>query len=515
MTTRCKKIDALDKGGGTRVKKERTMRKLLASLLSLFHKDRQANAIALLERAAATEKYLHWFLLGSWWFVLLVGVFLLIPSAGGTWTDLGTRTLCVSLIGIMSALLWREARRRPRKLPEERGVVQRLLTVSRALLTLDLGLLLQRLIDEVVQLVPSCWAGLILLKPQQEGAERIVTAGRFPVPLASKLYTALTQGKIREALAHGVVALNTPEAIHAQLHSFQGQGLARQNLVIVPIRRHQLLGFLILADRNGKEGFRDEDIQTLTSVAEQAALAIENARVFAGAREAEAERRAMLHALINAQEQERKRVTEAWHTQLGTKLFEILQGLRSCQALIGQRVPECKERLDKLASEIDAAAALVRGFTNELHPAVLDDFGFVAALREYVASLDAQAPFRVTVQADDVDQQLPSEANLTLFRITQEALLNIQKHAHAQNVQIALVQEHAGVSLMIKDDGQGFNSEQSLPGHYGLLYMRERAEACGGTFRVVSARGQGTEVRVDFPGGGRTTVKLSQREHPE
>jgi signal transduction histidine kinase len=65
---------------------------------------------------------------------------------------------------------------------------------------------------------------------------------------------------------------------------------------------------------------------------------------------------------------------------------------------------------------------------------------------------------------------------------------------------------------MIKDDGQGFNPEQPPQGRYGLLYMRERAEACGGTFRVVSARGQGTEVRVDFPGGRRAAVNLSRHE---
>ena len=90
---------------------------------------------------------------------------------------------------------------------------------------------------------------------------------------------------------------------------------------------------------------------------------------------------------------------------------------------------------------------------------------------------------------------------------------NIRKHAQASHVQIAFVKEHTGVSLMIKDDGQGFNSEQPPQRHYGLLYMRERAEACGGRFRVVSVRGQGTEVRVDFPGGGRAAVDLSRREH--
>jgi two-component system sensor histidine kinase DegS len=154
-------------------------------------------------------------------------------------------------------------------------------------------------------------------------------------------------------------------------------------------------------------------------------------------------------------------------------------------------------------------ATLVRGLTNEVHPSILNDFGFVAALREYVAGLREQESFHVTVQAEEVDRQLPAETNLTLFRITQEALRNIRQHAQARNVQIAFVQEHAGVSLMIKDDGRGFNPDQPTQGHFGLLYMRERAEAYGGTFRVVSARGHGTEVWVNFPGRGKAPTHSS------
>jgi signal transduction histidine kinase len=199
---------------------------------------------------------------------------------------------------------------------------------------------------------------------------------------------------------------------------------------------------------------------------EAAAIAIENARLFDAMQVAEQKHRDLFHGLINAQEQDSKLVAEEWQDRIGKKLFNV-------------------------------------GLTNELHPSVLDDFGVAAAIREYVADVlvapEERDPMQVTVQADDVDQQLPNEAKLLLFRITQEALRNIRKHAGAKNVQIAFVQEHSGVSLMIKDDGKGFNPSQSHPGHFGLQYMRERAEACGGTFRVVSSQGQGTEVHINFP----------------
>ncbi len=477
------------------------MRKSLSPFFSLLRAGHTAAVAVRLRHSGTREDYLHWLMLGAWWLILTLGLFFPL------------RILYLFLGAGMGVLLWHQQKHRSCQALEERDTVSRLLVAQRALLTLDLDALLRRLVDEAVQLIPCRGAGLILLNRRQDGVERTVTSGRFSAPSAGELRGALTKGVLHEALAQGAVVLNTPQAIHARLHSLQMKECAQQNLLIVGMRRQQHVGFFMLADKHGGEGFRDDEVHMLTTLAEQAVVAIENAREFAQARDAEAERRGLLHAVISAQEQERKRMVDEWHDHFGAKLFELLQSFRSCHKLIVQRVPESKERFEQFAAELDALAALVRGLANELRPAVLDDFGFVAALREYVAELRAQEPFHVTVRAEEVDQQLPSEANLTLFRITQEALLNIRKHAQASHVQIAFLKEHTGVSLMIKDDGQGFNTEQPPQGHYGLLYMRERAEACGGTFRVVSARGQGTEVRVDFPGGGRAAVNLSRREH--
>lgn len=459
----------------------------------------------------AVETYLRWLTVGAWGLPLALGLIFLTLGFDVSPVDLALRIVCVGLVGGLAGLLVSQEKRHARQTTEERETASQLSGVYKALSTLDLATLLQRLADEIGRLIPCRGACVILLDRDQEEVEHIVTAGRFPAPLASDLPVLLPLEVRAEVLAQGTLMLNSPHAIHTRLRSLRAQEFAQQSLLITGRRLHQYVGFLILADKRGEAGFRDRDAQVLAAVAEHIATAIENACLFADVRNTQAEQRELLHALISAQEQEHKRTAAQWHEQVGARLFDVLQGLRSCQQLIAQRVPESQERFEQLAAELDTVSAAVRGLTNELHPSVLDDFGFVAALRDYVAGLDEHEPFRVTVQAEEVDQQLPSEANLTLFRITQEALRNIRKHARARNVQIAFVQEHAGVSLLIKDDGQGFNPEHSLPGRFGLLYMRERAEACGGTFRVVSARGQGTEVRVDFPSGGRAPIRLSQR----
>ena len=156
-------------------------------------------------------------------------------------------------------------------------------------------------------------------------------------------------------------------------------------------------------------------------------MAVENAELFEAIEEKERQLRGLLHTLMSTQEKERKRLVDDWHARLGERLFVVLQDFRRSKDLFLQRVPEAKEQIDRLVAEIDSMAATVRSLTDELHPATLDNFGFVAALEEYVAKLRENSLLRVTVEAQEPLIPLPSAANLTLFRITQEALENINK----------------------------------------------------------------------------------------
>jgi len=432
-------------------------------------------------------------------------------SPGEFWTtELSLPTLYLFLIAAISGLLSYEAKHRPSLPSQAQSKTDQLLTFNRALTSLDLDSLLQQLADEIVRLVPCRGAGVVLFDLQQKRVDRVAGTGQFIIPPPPELHTSLAHGILRNVLEQGLLVFDSPHLIRTRLQSSpQMQEWARHSLVLVRLQAQSPLGCLVLSDKKSGQGFDIDDTQLLILAAAQAAISIEKAWKFENVRDAATEQRGLLNAIINAQEQERKRVVEEWHDRLGAKVFQVLRNFRACQDLVGQRVPEGKERFEQLAAELDAMAATVRNFTNELHPSVLYDFGFAEALREYIAGLREQEPFTLTLQADNATSQLPNEANLTLFRITQEALRNIRQHAQAKNVQIAFVQEQSGVSLMIKDDGQGFNPTEPLHGQYGLLYMRERAEACGGEFHVRSARGQGTEIRVEFP-----TVEKGSEANP-
>lgn len=421
--------------------------------------------------------------------------------------DLFVRWLCVGLAAFLCKQMMSLQTSAVQPPPRESPSQDQLLAIHRALTSLHLPILLQQFVDEMVMLIPCRGALLILLDGQQEEPEYVVTNGSIPSSAAHELSSLLPKEIFLEALEKKTVVLNTPQQVQDRLGALGGRTLITNNLFIGCLRRRQHLAFLLFTDRLEAEGFLPQDEQTFIAIEEAAILAIANARQFADVQEEEKNHRDFLHNLINAQEQDNKLIAEEWQDRVGHKLFEVLQGLHSFQSLIVQRTPEIGERFQELTATVDEIAALVRSLTNELHPTVLDDFGVAAAIREYVTNVAVNVgkdPLQVTVQADDAGQQLPSEAKLLLFRVTQEALRNIRKHADAKNVQIAFAQEHSGVSLMIKDDGKGFNSDLPQAGHFGLHYMKERAEAYGGTFRVVSSQGQGTEVHINLPSAADT-----------
>ena len=366
---------------------------------------------------------------------------------------------------------------------------------------LEIDPLLQQLVDDVLRRIPCQGACVVLLDPDTQACVNVKTAGSFPMLAPSTWEQSLAEGgDLRAALALGLVALNTSQDIHTRLAALSEKNLAQRHLLIHPLGDTALLGCLLLSDRNNRDGFRPQDSQVLADIAQYAVPAVQNALAFAEAQRATTELRSLLHAVLNAQEEERQRVVSEWHNQLGEKLFRVLQDFRGFQEFVLQHAPEGRERSTKLAAELDTIAALVRQFADDLLPPILEDFGLVQALRAYVTGLQEHEPFEVVMQTDDGGRPLPIQTSRKLFRITQEALHNVQRHAKANHVQIALTFEQKGVSLMIKDDGQGFQPEQfTPPGHYGLLYMREQAVSCGGRFSVQSEQGHGTEVRVELP----------------
>ena len=217
----------------------------------------------------------------------------------------------------------------------------------------------------------------------------------------------------------------------------------------------------------------------------------------------EEERQKLLARLVAAQEEERRRIAQDLHDQLGQQLtalnMKLDLALRSAAADDGPgHLSDARAMLRRIDDDVDALAW-------ELRPAMLDDDGFIPALRRYVEDWSGRYHVPAEFWADDGVSSpgfLSSEAETNLYRITQEALNNIAKYADATGVEVLLKRRGDAVVLLIQDDGAGFDVAEfgrTKLKTMGLVGMRERAGLVGGTFQIESAPGEGTTVYVQVP----------------
>jgi two-component system sensor histidine kinase UhpB len=213
--------------------------------------------------------------------------------------------------------------------------------------------------------------------------------------------------------------------------------------------------------------------------------------------------------VIMAQEEERRRVARELHDEAGQALTAVIIGLeRGLAGMPEVYAADLPIQPRQLVSNLRDLAAQtldeVRKLALELRPSVLDDLGLVAALRQYVRSIEERsgvAAHLSLVGWDEADARLPPEVETALFRISQEALTNAIRHAQAETVQVRLRREPGAVSLEVNDDGVGLTAVPAPEAgqHLGMFGMRERAHLLGGEFHAGQVSPHGTSVRVKVP----------------
>lgn len=213
----------------------------------------------------------------------------------------------------------------------------------------------------------------------------------------------------------------------------------------------------------------------------------------------EAERRELLERVINAQEEERKRVARELHDETGQALTALLMSLESVEANLPEIAAPLREPLGRTRELTQHALQELRTIIYDLRPSVLDDLGLVPAIRRFAEQrLEAQ-DIAVEIEANSWSKQrLPSAVETVLFRVMQEAVNNVARHAEASHVHIALETCGDTVTAQVEDDGKGFELEGPRQG-WGLVGMRERVKLVGGTVEVESASGKGTRVGIRIP----------------
>jgi signal transduction histidine kinase len=220
-------------------------------------------------------------------------------------------------------------------------------------------------------------------------------------------------------------------------------------------------------------------------------------------REKEEDRTRLLEKVISAQEEERKRMARELHDEAGQALSSLMLGLKHLEETCPG--PSEKSRAAELRSLAADTLELTHDLALELRPSALDDLGLVAALERYVKDYARKHDVHLDFHAAALQgKRLPAQEEIALYRIVQEALTNVAKHADAHNVSVLLEERNGTAVIIVEDDGKGFDVEAVMEGaahsrRLGLLGMEERAALIGGRLTIESRPGAGTAVFVEVP----------------
>jgi signal transduction histidine kinase len=263
----------------------------------------------------------------------------------------------------------------------------------------------------------------------------------------------------------------------------------RTGLYVPLIVRDEAIGVVVAHDKEGADArFGEDDLRLAEVFASRAAVAVELRQRVA---------RDALQRVVSAQELERRRLARELHDETGQALTSILLGLRGLEEAKDEET--LRTMVGEVRELVRSTLQDVRRLAVELRPKTLDDFGLVAALERLTESFSEQTGIAVEFVPNLSPARLPPEIETALYRIVQESLTNVVKHARAENVSIVLTRKDDRVSVVVEDDGVGFEPGRERGDGLGLVGMRERVGLLGGRVTIESRPGAGATFVAEVP----------------
>ncbi|MGH2829074.1 MAG: GAF domain-containing sensor histidine kinase [Vicinamibacterales bacterium] len=385
----------------------------------------------------------------------------------------------------------------------ERDILYRMIQIASSSLRTET--ILQSVVDVVSEALGCQMCFVYLWDPDEE-----MLVLRAAPPTHSESIGAvkleLGEGVVGRAAAHRESAL----LLHDQDADPHYRGIPELDgtrfpaMLSVPIvsRGSALIGAVNVHASNTGE-FDEDDRRFLEHTASLIAGAIENAQLYQIAKRKEEALAGLVRETIQVQEEERRRVATEIHDGVTQQLVSIWFRVHACQKLLERGAhPQALQEIEQTKNAIDETLAEARNAIYNLRPATLDDLGLVAALHEFATRYTGETGVKVSIVAPEI-LRLSPHIETALFRITQEALANVRKHARATTATVTLDPEREAVTLAVADDGCGFdvdafNRSRSTTS-FGLVGMRERVELVGGRMTLRSSPGKGTTLSVTVP----------------
>jgi PAS domain S-box-containing protein len=362
--------------------------------------------------------------------------------------------------------------------------------------TLDLDDLFDRVFDQVQQVV--AFTGVTLAMRERDGFFRRAsryTAGGFALEPLGHRYEMHPDNPIEGGLLRGetrfVDDVLDDSVIAAQWRNQAGDKVERaiqhiRSWMSVPmVANEQVVGFMTLTHREPHR-YTSHDVELVAAIGNHVATAIENVRLHGQARRL-------------AAVEERQRLARELHDSVSQALYGISLGAQTARTLLDRDPAAVAQPLDYVLELTQAGLAEMRALIFELRPESLESEGLVVALEKQASAVRARQRLNIDLTLCPEPEWLSLDAKEALYRIAQESMHNTVKHAQADWIGLRLDMTDKALVLEIVDDGNGFDTNETFPGHLGLISMRERITKLGGTLALDSQPGAGTTVRAELP----------------
>lgn len=356
---------------------------------------------------------------------------------------------------------------------------------------LSLDAVLLRIVELAVDLTGARYGALGVLAPDGRSIEEFITVGITPEERAA-LADPPTGHGLLGALITEARPLRIPDISEdPRSVGFPPNHPPMKSLLGAPVRgRGKVFGNIYLTDKDGAETFDEEDERVLVLLATQAAVAVENARLYD-----ETERKGRELQRLQVIE-ERERIGKELHDGVIQSLFAVGMSLQGLAAASGD--VDVSRRLEAAVDDVDHAIRDLRNYIFGLRPGILADRQLDQAIKEMASEFGSRSGVVTVVEVDgQAAAELASRA-ADVVQLVREALSNVGRHGAATTCRVSLQREDAGLVLEVDDDGRGFDVDLTSWG-MGLQNLRERVGSLGGSFQVESTPGEGTTVRATFP----------------
>ena len=385
--------------------------------------------------------------------------------------------------------------------------------------TIDRDTLLQKTTAQVFDTLPRIGGGMVMLREKPGRPLAIVARSGYPgrdqtepgfecpYDRAYMLgqYVAET-GHLAWCDGENIVDLGEANIVLARgLDDPIKIDISGHTIGVPLLAKQQVVGSVVFSAKQNIEPFTQRDLSLIVAIAGQLSIAIENASLYQEVQAREAMRGELLQQIVTAQEKERQRVARELHDSTGQSLTALGLGLAAVDENLYRNTDRAAWQLQEMRTLNSQTLQDVHDLVADLRPSLLDNLGLVSALRSQVQAFQKRTRIHAMFSHTGEKRREDQAIELTIYRIAQEALTNIAKHAKATDVRVRLISRPDRLCLRIRDNGQGFDAEKVLDStqkrreSWGLLGMQERVSLIGGHFFIRSREDVGTIIQICIP----------------